>query len=648
MAMGTTHVSGALGFYLGYKLIEKLPVREDVIARLVAPIDAVDALMRSVVPDEQVDETKRADLLIIDIPSSARESIVFRPVEIRCSPSGPADFPSVEGTAVSKKVEQLSQSIAVTKKAVMAARLGHGPEDGGSLLARCAIAAIVECGWFLTPGGHDSASIARALARISSGVVDMQVGRALVFWFQKTAERQARFHGDAPLPGIGTVFLDIELALGKGDGHEGKVEGVAQEVSGWLGGAGQTLGVSGPPIAQPVGREVDAAQAGSVEQTTLSEEEPGQAATRLGSIAPEAPTRPIVELGTAGDGSVVKWDPYHPARRLTNGHVVILGSSGSGKTQTLKSFVDQLCSQGVVPLLLDFNDDYIDPEYLQRLGAQCFDGMDGLPFNPLEPELDSHTGRLNVEKQIFQVSGVLKNVYGLGVQQEASLRAALKSAYDEVGLVAHKGQRAMAPEFSRVGELLEEAGEKTVVNRLSPIFQLGLFRPGTSALEKLILRPAVVRLSQLPNEEVKKAAAELILRSLYNSILHLGHSQELRYVIVIDEAHKIANLGAVKTLLKEARKYGVCVVLSSQEARDFEDYVFSNAGSLLSLKLSETNDSTRVARLMTGSRNVTDLAEELRGLPPFRGVLRNDHYNQPFVRLEVLPYFKLAARGRDR
>ena len=122
----------------------------------------------------------------------------------------------------------------------------------------------------------------------------------------------------------------------------------------------------------------------------------------------------------------------------------------------------------------------------------------------------------------------------------------------------------------------------------------------------------------------------------------LGHSKGLKWLIVIDEAHKIANLPSLKLLLKEARAFGVSVLLSSQEARDFDDTVFSNSGTLISLKLSETKDSERVAMLLGGSNIKSELGQQIRALQPFQALIKNDHYSgsKGYFEFKVDPYYK--------
>ena len=143
-------------------------------------------------------------------------------------------------------------------------------------------------------------------------------------------------------------------------------------------------------------------------------------------------------------------------------------------------------------------------------------------------------------------------------------------------------------------------------------------------------------MTRLPNEEVKKACAEILLLGCYNEILRLGHYRGIRLALVIDEAHRICNLAAVKLLLREARAYGVAVFLSSQQARDFADEIYSNADTLIGLKLNEIRDAERLGALLAGSQQARDLSEQIRRLRPGQGFIKNNQF-QPYVKLQIKP-----------
>ena len=119
-------------------------------------------------------------------------------------------------------------------------------------------------------------------------------------------------------------------------------------------------------------------------------------------------------------------------------------------------------------------------------------------------------------------------------------------------------------------------------------------------------------------------------------MLRLGHCLGLRLALVVDEAHRIANLGAMSLLLREARAYGVAVLLSSQKAGDFSDDIYANADTLVGLKLNEIRDAERLGALLVGTAQARDMAQTIRRLKTGEALLKNIMY-QPYVRLRIRP-----------
>jgi hypothetical protein len=354
----------------------------------------------------------------------------------------------------------------------------------------------------------------------------------------------------------------------------------------------------------------------------------------------ERPNEPNILLGEkTGGGGPVFWRPRKEGRQIYNPHTVIIGGSGSGKTETLKVFLSELHWAGVGCLVFDFKDDYVQPDFVSFLNATVHYAEEGLPVNPMVPGVDPLTGRIDITSHIFTIEGTLTKVYGLGDQQANALRQALFAVYERAGYLRTPGMPPPglhAPSFSDIRAELEHAEATSLLGRLQPIFDLNLFRPDRGGVSDLFKGLQVVRFTRLPGEEVKKACAEILLLGCYNEILRLGHSASLRLAVVIDEAHRIANLAAVSLLLREARAYGVGIFLSSQQARDFADDIYANADTLVGLKLNEPRDAERLGALLAGSARGRDLAEVIRHFQPGEAFVKNADYT-PYVRLRITP-----------
>ncbi|MFH0824837.1 MAG: type IV secretion system DNA-binding domain-containing protein [Pseudomonadota bacterium] len=353
------------------------------------------------------------------------------------------------------------------------------------------------------------------------------------------------------------------------------------------------------------------------------------------------------------DPAPVYWDPFAGNPRLPNGHMLITGTSGSGKTQVLKSLIAGIVEKGMIPIVFDFNNDYTDPEFTERHGLRSHDPCDGLPLNPLELVPDPVSGKVRVAKGLFETSGILKRIYGLGAQQEANLRKAMEDCYRDYGITRDTREaptRGYPPFELLESKIAAYPNHVPLLNRLSPIFSLNLFSGAgdDKGFARFISVPTVIRLAPLPTEEVKLAVAEFVLLKLYNHLVAGPHRYRPAMAVIVDEAHKVNESNAVVMLFREIRKYGVAMILSSQKARDFHADIHANAGSGLYLKNSEITDRKYIADQLKGTAAQKDEIVDLLGIQTsFEGLFRNDHY-QPFVKLRVIPYFERYGAAGER
>ena len=106
-------------------------------------------------------------------------------------------------------------------------------------------------------------------------------------------------------------------------------------------------------------------------------------------------------------------------------------------------------------------------------------------------------------------------------------------------------------------------------------------------------------------------------------------------IVFVDEAHRIANLDSVKTMLKEGRMFGAAVFLSTQEAHDLGKSIYANSGTITCFQLNEPRDSRKIAEVFTSTNKAVKLADQIRNLKSYHALFRNSHYS-PYVHHKVL------------
>lgn len=371
--------------------------------------------------------------------------------------------------------------------------------------------------------------------------------------------------------------------------------------------------------------------------------------------------KPNLILGKNVDnGNDVSFNPVTMLpKKLANQHLLIVGKSGAGKSQTTSSFLFELNKQDIPFLILDFQGEYTSTvltnstgeSFIDVTGANEYDPSRGMDINPLELSINSSSGeKISFMNNVYQVSGILKQIFGLGDIQHPVLKDAIKRAYQEKGFSVpdRNSWNNEPPQFQDVWSILEfmEQNEGTNVRnlkyRIEPLFENNIFITGNGSfsISEILNQNSIVNLSTLPTPELMKSVARFVLQSVYNRMLSEGPSKEIKLYVVIDEAHKLSYDQTLTDLIREARKYGVGFVLASQSVRDFATVVFENMGTKIALQL-EGED----AKYMADNFGVTDKSVKegvMRMLPnqqPMRALIRNNHF-EPFSQLDIIPFYE--------
>lgn len=129
---------------------------------------------------------------------------------------------------------------------------------------------------------------------------------------------------------------------------------------------------------------------------------------------------------------------------------------------------------------------------------------------------------------------------------------------------------------------------KSVVDRLENLRATGLFKgknPPFNPARRVWRR----KLNTLSIEE-RKLFVLLDLLERFMAAVRGGITDELRELLVLDEAHAFIDDdpdSPINTIVREARKFGVGLVLASQTPADLPDSVLSSMGTKIILKIDE-------------------------------------------------------------
>jgi hypothetical protein len=393
-----------------------------------------------------------------------------------------------------------------------------------------------------------------------------------------------------------------------------------------------------------------------------SEEEQEEEAAEIAPLPKprRVPSGPAVMLGDHEDGGQVYWAPFETEAKLLNFGILVTGDPGSGKTQTLNVLIDGVARMGFPVCIFDFKNDYAERSFVQANGLKVHDvRRHGIPFNPLMPSA-SEDGQAQPIEHIFTITGVLKRVFGLGDRQTATLRDAMKEAFERRGINPQRwveADRLKPPSFDEVIAILDEQKEAknpqaiSLLDRIAPLFELGLF-PATDEqtvpFEAMLDERLVLSLFALPTDEIKAALAELIIIRLHGVLLRRTQPRKLTRLLVLDEAWRVASSTHLENLAREGRAFGAGIAIGTQYPGDLPPDLSGALDTKIYLKNQQPDHKKAVVRALCGA-NTGPEASNLHGilerLTQFEGLIQNQQY-LPYARFKLIPYFSRMERTK--
>lgn len=303
-----------------------------------------------------------------------------------------------------------------------------------------------------------------------------------------------------------------------------------------------------------------------------------------------------------------------------NPHLMIAGLPGMGKTTCIINLCEQLAKGGITPVVFSYHDD-IETKLASRFSNLSLIDIDnGLGFNPLQvSDGHAHAWLDNIGKLRDIFSAVYKD---FGEIQLNDIREAIKESYREVGYGSGSGERASdlpVPDFSRFYEILrgKQRPNAGIIARLEELNDYGLFNTSTERASVLEMTdPIIIRLHTIQNEVLQNAMASFVLLNIYQSMLLRGSQPTLTHAVIFDEAHRASRLKLVPTMAKESRKFGISMIVASQEARDFSDSLYAAIANYLVLRVTET-DAKALAKNVVLSTEVGTVAGRLKALEKY-------------------------------
>ena len=306
-----------------------------------------------------------------------------------------------------------------------------------------------------------------------------------------------------------------------------------------------------------------------------------------------------------------------------NPHLMIVGLPGMGKTTCLVNLCQQLQTAGITPIVFSYHDD-IDSKLAAFFPDFSKSDCQSLGFNPMRVTESGQFGHI-------ESAGLLRDIFAsifpeLGDLQLETIRAAIKSSYETHGWgPRHGSESSKLPPFRDFFKKLQSSGKadtrtQTLLARLTELDDYMFFsdsQAGQSLLDES--RLAVLQIHKTQNAAVQRAYASFAFYRIYQDMFRRGRQDRITHAVIFDEAHRASRLKLIPTMAKECRKYGIALVLASQEARDFDTSLFSAIANYLILRVTE-HDAKMLARNVAPSDMERRVADRLKQIEKYQAL----------------------------
>lgn len=326
-----------------------------------------------------------------------------------------------------------------------------------------------------------------------------------------------------------------------------------------------------------------------------------------------------------------------------NPHLVIFGSSGTGKSQTVKSVELRYWAAKRIPfLIIDWQGE--QASFVRKIGGMVWTVPKDFKLNPLR--LAGSTP----SQQVANIEESLTVSLELSPLQAFEVGRIVAEAYKERGIVEdnHETWVLPPPTWKDIIETMQArlrsgqyAGEQiesvnwTIrkLQRASHIFGDEL----QEFFDVVLNIPTCIDLSELMGVDIAKTLVTYtILQRIYNQFSIRGFS-DLRLLLVLDESHQVfgkqaGTAGTQESLplkiIRLGRKYGFGVVVASQLATDIPGPAISNVATVIAMMHDEPEQVNYVKKFV----NLTKTEREIYARLP-RGAAFIKHLGEPYPHL---------------
>lgn len=253
-----------------------------------------------------------------------------------------------------------------------------------------------------------------------------------------------------------------------------------------------------------------------------------------------------------------------------NPHVLVIGSSSSGKTSTIKSFMCRnYLNYGTRFLMIDWNGD--NEEWAKQCGATLWKVPENFKINMFKLNGMNHEQRASMVEDALLIAGRMTMLQATKVKNMA-LRHYMNGSEPTLDGI--------------LGALARERRNSLIVYRLSAIWRVVGEEPDLF-WKSIFQNNTVISLAGL-NESEKAVVAYFVLQRICELFEKEEPGAREKLLVVVDEAWQLLNSSSrlhlneslAEKVIRVGRRYGFGIMASTQQLGDVPES-FINSSSLI-------------------------------------------------------------------
>ena len=369
-----------------------------------------------------------------------------------------------------------------------------------------------------------------------------------------------------------------------------------------------------------------------------------------------------IPLGKTAAGREIFWD-YGPALGLQNRHMIILGSSGSGKSYAIKMILAELARAKQPSLILDYTEGFT-PEGLADI-AKWVREQKELISSQLELNPFAEHGLKNPYLIADRVAGVFARIWkGLGSRQKTVLQDSIEEGLKRGGVFTFNDLLDILNEKYADKTNIDRNNAGTCASHIKPLCKINPFCPpssdysfwdGVFDVSDNDEQINVIQLKSIPRE-VSLAIIEFVLWDLYYHLVAIHSTEFTPHPIVLDEIQNL-NLtldSPVGKYFTEGRKHGISLIAATQSVSVIGGKsssamsILTNAATIMFFRPvpNEMKSVGEVVANLDNRKTRDEWAEQLSGLA--KGHCLVYQAGKGNSRVEEITVTSLEARGLDK